>query len=1420
MTMTLCIVTGNSADQDDDIHNERSTLTLSKTTLQRQCVAGSYIDNDLECHSCNPGKYQTIPKTSGPCFTCPAGSYSEIGTGTKDTCTSCPKGRISNKGAGSCTKCEAGKYIDSFSSTECKLCQAGKFSIGDTENCDDCPAGSYSTLGQGKSSTCTKCPAGFKSSKGEGEGPRQFFGELGSKKCPIESIAVTKENCKFSNTINDVQYPLGCISISGTINWNDAHGVGHSNTQVVCYQNAPCNPCLAGTSSSEGASECTPCPVNTFSTGGQNSSSCTSCKANTFADEGAGITPECSVCALGRYSHTSGFCEDCSPGNYSDVEASTECKPCLAGYFGKDRRMTTPQCSGQCPVGRYSGGGLSECTECPTGKLAPIGSDSIDDCQHLCYPGYWMNKTNSSNYCIPCAKGKYSDNVGIKHPDQCKGCLPGTYGEIEGQAFCHSCPAAKYQNKSNASTCSDCPIGKTAPAQSSICTICELGQEPKPEQDACQPCKAGYYRSNYEMLACSECPAGKFAAKGSSSCQLCPRGRYGSDYLGDKKSSNCAGSCLPGRYGLGGSLTDQCDGPCPRGSFSVNGASTKTCTLCSSGRYSNNLGSTNCSLCTIGTFAQNDGSVTCSSCPAGRFSDRNGTTSCENKCDPGTYGLGGSTTSACDGKCPPGSYSAEGATTEICNLCKAGMYNNAYGASACDNVCEKGKYSSQGASICSQCPAGRIGWREGAESENECIHVFPGTFSDGKNITHGQLCPEGTYQDEPGQLTCKSCLPGRFGAEEGLQTSNCSGLCPPGFYSSIRASKCQPCEAGKYNPYHGEEVCKKCTSEETSLKQATACVCKESYYMNHNQSCIPCMNGANCSSIGNAINSLRLEKGYWRASNESINVFACPMENTCDERIHHSNGSTETSVACAVGNTGVMCAVCAQNYYRPSKSAACVKCGDGGLSAFFLFCGIILSIVGLMLILYFNNKGGSGGIMRSAINFIQYMTVMLAFESEWPTFLKVLSQILSGLSFDFISTGYTSPQCLFKLNYYQSFALMSSIVVFVTIILGITFHFYVQRKEPDRARRWNRWKGLFLRNEFIILLFVYPVMSGQALSFFRCKEIEGIYYLMQDYSLQCYTTDWWMYSIFIWFFLFTFTIGLPLAVWFHLKMNESKLDDEDFKSLFDVFYSPYRKETYYFETVTMFFKLALWSSLVFFPQKSETQMATALVANTLNLVVLAYLEPYKGSLINLLQMGVLLITCGINFTGLILNYLNLSKEYNTHVTKSISKANSILRQTNATKLLIQVFSIALMSLLIGSLIYRNLPKFIKYIRSKILVENTNPDGNAPAIELKTNPLQKNTKSSHIKHSSTATPEEKLKINRTSTQLTISHKSVNSVPTMNPLILNKHLKQNPDQSKPKISSNWIKYKDEGTRKHYWYNETTDKSTWDDPSIERV
>ena len=66
------------------------------------------------------------------------------------------------------------------------------------------------------------------------------------------------------------------------------------------------------------------------------------------------------------------------------------------------------------------------------------------------------------------------------------------------------------------------------------------------------------------------------------------------------------------------------------------------------------------------------------------------------------------------------------------------------------------------------------------------------------------LCPAGTYGNTTGSSAgCTGCSAGRFGAVEGMTSSDCSGLCSVGTYSTLGANACIPCPAGRYGNSSG-----------------------------------------------------------------------------------------------------------------------------------------------------------------------------------------------------------------------------------------------------------------------------------------------------------------------------------------------------------------------------------------------------------------------------------------------------------------------------------------------------------------------------------------------------------------------------------------------------------------------------------------
>eukprot|EP00071_Canis_lupus_P029979 XP_022263536.1 signal peptide, CUB and EGF-like domain-containing protein 2 isoform X6 [Canis lupus familiaris] len=102
---------------------------------------------------------------------------------------------------------------------------------------------------------------------------------------------------------------------------------------------------------------------------------------------------------------------------------------------------------------------------------------------------------------------------------------------------------------------------------------------------------------------------------------------------------------------------------------------------------------------------------------------------------------------------------------------------------------------------------------------NQCDH-FPlwlvscraGTYYDG--VQERCMCPNGTFQNEEGQITCEPCPrsenPGALKTPEAWNVSECGGLCQPGEYSADGFAPCQLCALGTFQPEAGRTSCFPC----------------------------------------------------------------------------------------------------------------------------------------------------------------------------------------------------------------------------------------------------------------------------------------------------------------------------------------------------------------------------------------------------------------------------------------------------------------------------------------------------------------------------------------------------------------------------------------------------------------------------------
>ncbi|XP_065800084.1 signal peptide, CUB and EGF-like domain-containing protein 2 isoform X5 [Muntiacus reevesi] len=96
---------------------------------------------------------------------------------------------------------------------------------------------------------------------------------------------------------------------------------------------------------------------------------------------------------------------------------------------------------------------------------------------------------------------------------------------------------------------------------------------------------------------------------------------------------------------------------------------------------------------------------------------------------------------------------------------------------------------------------------------NQCVSCRAGTYYDGAQ-ERCILCPNGTFQNEEGQIICEPCprpgSPGTVKTPEAWNVSECGGLCQPGEYSADGFTPCQPCARGTFQPEAGRTSCFPC----------------------------------------------------------------------------------------------------------------------------------------------------------------------------------------------------------------------------------------------------------------------------------------------------------------------------------------------------------------------------------------------------------------------------------------------------------------------------------------------------------------------------------------------------------------------------------------------------------------------------------
>jgi hypothetical protein len=485
-----------------------------------------------------------------------------------------------------------------------------------------------------------------------------------------------------------------------------------------------------------------------------------------------------------------GSCLFCAPGNYSSG-GEAACTVCAPGSVTNTHAASGARLCRVCTRGQFAPSSTGTCEACGSGQFARSqGSSSCEKC----VPGKYL-PSKGGGLCLDCDAGQYSLTDGASR-DLCVPCEAGMFQTKVGSVFCRSCDAGRYRGQLDpadlAASCIACYPGRTSIAEASSCAECLPGSVTD---------KLGASGA----VHCNECEAGKFSMSPTVACAFCIPGSYCKNghkivcepgmYSDDRGTKVCK-LCDSGQYGDSTNLTtSDCSGPCTRGYY------------CSAGTASSRPAENQCGASTLCP----EGSSIPLAVPVGVYVDESQTV---HDCEKGFKCSSGKRLS-----CLAGSYQNE-ERQFLCRLCERGRWQNKTGSVSCI-LCKPGKYmpATGGESdvACADCPVGSITNTLNESGASSCTlcpssHYSPDPAVACKICTLGSFCQggervacnEGTFSDTEGAKRCPSCPAGRYGSEEGLSSTNCSGLCHEGFFcpsaSTSGTLEQNKCEAGTFCP--------------------------------------------------------------------------------------------------------------------------------------------------------------------------------------------------------------------------------------------------------------------------------------------------------------------------------------------------------------------------------------------------------------------------------------------------------------------------------------------------------------------------------------------------------------------------------------------------------------------------------------------
>jgi hypothetical protein len=299
---------------------------------------------------------------------------------------------------------------------------------------------------------------------------------------------------------------------------------------------------------------------------------------------------------------------------------------------------------------------------------------------------------------------------------------------------------------------------------------------------------------------------------------------------------------------------------------------------CAAGLHSTALGGVApCTTCAVAQYQDTAGSSACVECNAGKFRGPAKPSAAESEaCVP----------------CTAGTYALAGAVA--CDVCPAGQYAEANGASLCP-ACPDGKYQpNSNQTFCSACAAGKH-----RSAGSTCVDCAAGTYADAAAMASCKDCPSGKFQNVTSQSACMACNGGVSNGQTACVFANIK--CPDG---QAGTSTCAPCTPGKFKAGTNTKPCENCACGTFSTDPgATEC-------------------GGSCLA------------GKYGDGSKGV-CAPCPAAHFCIDSQKRPDAKAtvcipgEYEVAAPSATSDRVCTTCAAGHFSEANTVGCQRCPEG-----------------------------------------------------------------------------------------------------------------------------------------------------------------------------------------------------------------------------------------------------------------------------------------------------------------------------------------------------------------------------------------------------------------------------------------------------------------------------------------------------------